>query len=413
MAESILQCVPPTKLPRNDCHDQPPPNVSTSVPVKKTRKQPSCRPFKPPMTAQEAQSMKFKSFAPKMKCKINWALTMYSQWRVLQIHEHVPDLEKCLDLEKSSVQSALCSFITEVRKMDGTDFPPKTLYEIVVCIQMSLESHGIYWKFLEDESFTELKFMLDNEMKKRTREGLACPVKQADVITEDQENQLWTMGILGKDKPLQLLRTVLYLLGINLALRAGQEHRVLHSIATGHRNQLSFAVHDGKRVIIYKEDPGTKTNQGGIRHKKLLGKTVTIYPAMDRACCPVAALLKYHARLPPKRKCQALYLHPRCDSKSSDDVSYCDVAMGINKLQSAVKEMCEEAGFEGNFTNHSLRSTSATHMYQAGIDEQTICEITGYRSNAVRRYKRTSEDLKRKASQTISVPEKSHCETTV
>ncbi len=249
-------------------------------------------------------------------------------------------------------------------------------------------------------------------MKKCTHEGLAYLVKQADVISPEQEEILWSTGILGRDKPLQLFWTVLYLLGINLALRAGQEHHALWSI--GFDSQLSFAVRQGQHVVIYREDPGTKMNQGGLWHKKLLGKTVTIYPHHNRERCPVAALLKYHARLPVKHKSEALYLRPKCDSKAKESVWYCDVPVGINKLQCVVKEICDEAGFQGNFSNHSLWSTSATRMYQAGIDEQTICEIMGHRSNAVWAYKRTSEDLKWKASEMISsIAKAPHCETAV
>lgn len=170
--------------------------------------------------------MKFKAFAPQTKRKLNWAMTMYSQWRAIR-QQNYPDLEKAMDLDKASVQIALCVFITEVCKLDGTDFPPKTLYEILVCLQMCLESNGIYWKFLDDPDFVELKYTLDNEMKKHTREGLCHPVKQADTIFPEQEEELWQKCILGKDNPVQLQQTLLYLLGINLALHAGQEHRNL------------------------------------------------------------------------------------------------------------------------------------------------------------------------------------------
>ncbi len=36
--------------------------------------------FHPPMDAELAKSMQFKMFAPETKKKINWAMTMYSQW---------------------------------------------------------------------------------------------------------------------------------------------------------------------------------------------------------------------------------------------------------------------------------------------------------------------------------------------
>ena len=58
-----------------------------------------------------------------------------------------------------------------------------------------------------------------------------------------------------------------------------------------------------------------------------------------------------------------------------------------------VKKMCAAAGIEGHRTNHSLRTTAATRLFRAGIDEQLIMERTGHRSvDGVRNYKRTSEE---------------------
>ena len=64
--------------------------------------------------------------------------------------------------------------------------------------------------------------------------------------------------------------------------------------------------------------------------------------------------------------------------------------------------MCVKAGLQGHYTNHSLQSTYATHMYQAGVDEQLIAEVTGHRSLAICSYKRSNEDQQCAASMTIS-----------
>ena len=55
-------------------------------------------------------------------------------------------------------------------------------------------------------------------------------------------------------------------------------------------------------------------------------------------------------------------------------------------------ELAKKAGLIGNFSNHSLRATAASQLYNANVDEQLISEVTGHRSNAVRGYKRTSSD---------------------
>ena len=52
---------------------------------------------------------------------------------------------------------------------------------------------------------------------------------------------------------------------------------------------------------------------------------------------------------------------------------------------------CSEAGIGGYRTNHSLRATAATRLYQAGVHEQLIIERKGHRSlEGVRSYKHTS-----------------------
>ncbi len=74
-----------------------------------------------------------------------------------------------------------------------------------------------------------------------------------------------------------------------------------------------------------------------------------------------------------------------------------DKPLGMNKVREIIKNLLKSAGIDGCFTNHSLRVTAATRMYSQGIDEQVIKERTGHCSDAVRAYKRTDENLLRKA----------------
>ncbi len=68
------------------------------------------------------------------------------------------------------------------------------------------------------------------------------------------------------------------------------------------------------------------------------------------------------------------------------------VPVGHNTLQLTVPRLCSSAGIEGYKTNHSLRVTAATRLYQAGVDEQLIMKRTGHRSiEGIRLYKRVSD----------------------
>ena len=88
-----------------------------------------------------------------------------------------------------------------MRHIDGKPFPGKTLYEIVVCIQMYLETYGFTWKLIDDVELVELKFTLDNIMKALTASGVGVVVKQASVLSFSDENFLWENGFLGTSNP--------------------------------------------------------------------------------------------------------------------------------------------------------------------------------------------------------------------
>ena len=49
-------------------------------------------------------------------------------------------------------------------------------------------------------------------------------------------------------------------------------------------------------------------------------------------------------------------------------------------LTNKIKTMCEKAKFNGNETNHSLRASSATSLFDSGVPEIIIQARTGHRS---------------------------------
>ena len=57
-----------------------------------------------------------------------------------------------------------------------------------------------------------------------------------------------------------------------------------------------------------------------------------------------------------------------------------------------VQNMCQAAGILGEKTNHSLRATGASRLFQASVPEKIIQERTGHRStDSLRLYKRTAD----------------------
>ena len=88
---------------------------------------------------------------------------------------------------------------------------------------------------------------------------------------------------------------------------------------------------------------------------------------------------------PKDRPDNAFYLKPLSNPKL--DCWFCKVPLGHNVLQQVVPNFFKAAGIPGHYTNHSLRVTSATRLFEACVDEQLIMQRTGHSSTAVRTYK--------------------------
>ena len=356
------------------------------------------------MTKSAMVAMSRKQFSDETTKKINWAKGMFNDWRMFRNNSPILENVKC-DLSnlgsftKEELCVDLCKFITEVKKLDGSDFPPRTLYDIIICIQIWLESQGFNWRLVSGAEFEHLKYTLDNCMKDRAARGIGNSVRKAQVLTFTDEDLLWSLGLLGSHNPQALLDTVIVKLGLTCALRAGKEQRSLRSIPFRSQFQL---LHDseGNIFLRYSEDIGLKCNKGGLKHRNIECKSVDVHCISDIDRCPVRLFMAYLSKLPKNRVTEALYLQPR--KKFNAKLWYFDKPVGENTLRDTVKNLCKSAGLPGYYTNHSLRSSSVTRMYHSGVEEQVIQEITGHRSNAVRSYKRTSQLQRKFASQAIS-----------
>ena len=104
--------------------------------------------------------------------------------------------------------------------------------------------------------------------------------------------------------------------------------------------------------------------------------------------CPVRILDLYISKFPQEAVIQDLfYVRPLEKLPSSPSAPwYSSVAVGRHTLN---KKTCTQAEVAGHKTNHSLRATGATQLYEKGAPEKLIQELTGHRSlEALRAYER-------------------------
>lgn len=300
-----------------------------------------------------------------------------------------------LNITDQELDDVLSQFVAEVRKETGERYPGKTLHEIVSSLQKYLEIKGRKVNLFSGLLFQKLMKSLDIEMKISTQDKLGLKPKQAQIITQEIENVLWDNNFLGESCPESLLRTTFYLIGLNFGMRAGDEHRKL-SI-----DSFSFEIDsEGREYLLYSESV-SKTMQGGLKHRKLTPRVCRAYANVS--CpkrCIVRILKTYIKRCPTQALEKAFYLKP-LKKYSNREFWYCSVPLGHNKLQNVIKSMMTEAGIEGYWTNHSLRATAVTRLFQENVDDKLIKGLTGHRSEALQGYKRESDDQLAKVSNIV------------
>ena len=227
------------------------------------------REFKAPEKEKTINDLTKKQFAPKSKTKIMWVVNLYSEWRRSRIGlvGCTPQILNAnletFAFSKQDLCYSMSRFIREVKKLDGSDYPPNTVRDLVLMVY--LHQNSLNWKLLDNEEFTDLHNVLDNTMKERHMQGLGVR-KSSDIISLQSEGRMFNQGILGDENPQQLLNTVIYMIGLHCALRGGVEHNNLRR--PEFESQFSFERDNrGMERLVYREDPLYKTNQDGLNSK--------------------------------------------------------------------------------------------------------------------------------------------------
>ena len=157
--------------------------------------------------------------------------------------------------------------------------------------------------------------------------------------------------------------------GLYFALRSGDEHRQLRHNPC----QIQLVECPNERPYLEHTEDISKNHQGGLKGRNQKPKVVKRFANLENPeRCFVKLFKLYRQRCPVKRCDDAFYLTPLKDPKGQ--CWYSNTPLGHNKLRNVVVNMCKQAGIQGYFTNHSLRTIAATRLYHAGINEQLVME---------------------------------------
>ena len=84
--------------------------------------------------------------------------------------------------------------------------------------------------------------------------------------------------------------------------------------------------------------------------------------------------------------------------------------VGINGLKGILPDLSAKSDIGVHYTNHSLRATAITRMFNSGIPEKVIAENSGHRSTkALRCYERTSQKQQQTVTSVVNNSENRDC----
>ncbi len=260
--------------------------------------------------------------------------------------------------------------------------PPNTLHHLVCGVMRYLRWNGQpKIDFFTDVDFSHFKQSLDAEMKRLQSQGMGSKKRQAEALTPEDEDILWGKGLLGDATPQTLLDTMVYSNGLYFALRSGSEHRQLRLHSP---SQIELIEQSGKRPYLRYTEDISKNRPGGIKGRNIKPKVVNHHAnTSNKDRCFVRLYKKYIQLCPDNTNSNAFYLQPAI--KPTPNCWYTKTPVGHNTLNKTVTRLCSAAGIEGFKTNHSLRATTATRLYQSGVDEQLVMERTGHRGEELQK----------------------------
>ena len=119
--------------------------------------------FSKPLADEDVEKLLKKDIPKNTGKTVQWAVNLYDQWRIARNCSIVKDdtlreVMKVLPsrLESQSVEEinyGISRFVHEIKRVDGGDYPPKTIRQIVLLLQMHLIEHGKNFRLLMGKHF--------------------------------------------------------------------------------------------------------------------------------------------------------------------------------------------------------------------------------------------------------------------
>lgn len=151
-----------------------------------------------------------------------WVLTKNADLEKSTIRRK-PFKSEILQLTADELNYSLCLFVKEVRKPNGTEYAPDTIYYLVLGIQQYLFENGRIDNIFTDPYYERFTDCLDEVAKKFS----VLYNDSQYIVTRVEEEHLWECKQLGAHSPHVLLSTLMFFNTKHFNLTTVEEHMEL------------------------------------------------------------------------------------------------------------------------------------------------------------------------------------------
>ncbi|XP_029725121.2 zinc finger MYM-type protein 4 [Aedes albopictus] len=259
-----------------------------------------------------------------------WVLTKNADLEKSTIRRK-PFKSEILQLTADELNYSLCLFVKEVRKPNGTEYAPDTIYYLVLGIQQYLFENGRIDNIFTDPYYERFTDCLDEVAKKFS----VLYNDSQYIVTRVEEEHLWECKQLGAHSPHVLLSTLMFFNTKHFNLTTVEEHMELsfsHIMKHWKRNpNQGGAKMPGSRNVLLRFYPPQSSLAANARKKKVYEQQENEENPLR---CPVKLYEFYLSKCPEsvKTRNDVFYLQPERSCVPDSPVWYSTQALSRDAL---------------------------------------------------------------------------------
>ena len=243
----------------------------------------------PDFQVEEIQELKDNSENQNTKKSTSTWLNVWTSWAESKNFE-----TNLLSYEAKQLDETLQKFFAEIRKKDGSEYEPDSLRVMLASLDRHLREKDAAFSIAKDIEFSNSRKVLEGKARLLRQEGFGKRPNAAKALTSQDEELLWSKGVLGSHSPQSLIQTMWFLLTQHFGLRCCQEHHDMYI------EDFAFSTDDsGIEFVTYEENP-TKTRQGGLRKRRRVVQPKMFATGGQR--CPVKLFKTFLERRPEEMR---------------------------------------------------------------------------------------------------------------